>query len=82
MDQETRNLLINAKEEDYYLSNMSPLGVPFNTIRGTSNDEIKDMNISNQKFGSSIRRNFWRLAKSLHQKELARLQKISGYKIE
>lgn len=68
VDQEIRNLLINAKEEDYYLSNMSPLGVPFNTIRGTSNDEIKDMNISNQKFGSSCPKKFLALSKEFTPK--------------
>lgn len=68
VDQETRNLLINAKEEDYYLSNMSPLGVPFNTVRGTSNDEIKDMNISNQKFGSSCPKKFLALSKEFTPK--------------
>ena len=68
VDQETRNLLINAKKEDYYLSNMSPLGVPFNTIRGTSNDEIKDFNISNQKFGSSCPKKFLALSKEFTPK--------------
>ncbi len=68
VDQETKNLLINAKKEDYYLSNMSPLGVPFNTIRGTSNDEIKDMNISNQKFGSSCPKKFLALSKEFTPK--------------
>lgn len=68
VDQETRNLLINAKEEDYYLSNMSPLGVPFNTIRGTSNDEIKDFNILNQKFGSSCPKKFLALSKEFTPK--------------
>lgn len=68
LDQETRNLLTKAKEEDYYLSNMSPLGVPFNTIRGTSNDEIKDMNISNQKFGSSCPKKFLALSKEFTPK--------------
>ena len=68
LDQETRNLLTKAKEEDYYLSNMSPLGVPFNTIRGTSNDEIKDVNISNQKFGSSCPKKFLALSKEFTPK--------------
>ena len=68
MDLETRNLLMKAKEEDYYLSNMSPLGVPFNTIRGTSNDEIKDFNISNQKFGSSCPKKFLALSKEFTPK--------------
>ena len=68
MDLETRNLLMKAKEEDYYLSNMSPLGVPFNTVRGTSNDEIKDFNISNQKFGSSCPKKFLALSKEFTPK--------------
>lgn len=68
LDQETRNLLTKAKEEDYYLSNMSPLGVPFNTIRGTSNDEIKDFNILNQKFGSSCPKKFLALSKEFTPK--------------
>lgn len=68
LDQETRNLLTKAKKEDYYLSNMSPLGVPFNTIRGTSNDEIKDFNISNQKFGSSCPKKFLALSKEFTPK--------------
>lgn len=68
LDQETRNLLRKAKKEDYYLSNMSPLGVPFNTIRGTSNDEIKDFNISNQKFGSSCPKKFLALSKEFTPK--------------
>ena len=68
LDQETRNLLTKAKEEDYYLSNMSPLGVPFNTIRGTSNDEIKELNMSNQKFGSSCPKKFLALSKEFSPK--------------
>lgn len=68
MELETRNLLMKAKEEDYYLSNMSPLGVPFNTVRGTSNYEIKDFNISNQKFGSSCPKKFLALSKEFTPK--------------
>ena len=34
VDVETRKLLADAKEKDLYLSNISPLGVPFNTIKG------------------------------------------------
>ena len=41
VDIETRKLLADAKEEDLYLSNISPLGVPFNTIKGTTNDFLK-----------------------------------------
>jgi len=36
IDKETMNLLAKGKEEDYYFSGLSPLGVPFNSIRGAS----------------------------------------------
>lgn len=36
IDNETMNLLAKGKEEDYYYSGLSPLGVPFNTIKGAS----------------------------------------------
>jgi hypothetical protein len=36
IDTETMNLLAKGKEKDYYYSGLSPLGVPFNSIRGTS----------------------------------------------
>ncbi|MCL2844386.1 MAG: hypothetical protein FWE23_02910 [Chitinivibrionia bacterium] len=42
VDEHTLELLANAKEDDYYLSGISPLGVPFNNIRGNSKDIEKD----------------------------------------
>ena len=36
IDDETLNLLANAKEDDLYYSGLSPLGVPFNTVKGVS----------------------------------------------
>lgn len=44
MDNETRELLINADEEQLYLSNISPLGVPFYNLRGNFQD-IKKHNL-------------------------------------
>jgi len=38
IDTETLNLLKNAKENDYFLSDISPLGVKFNSIKGNSKD--------------------------------------------
>jgi hypothetical protein len=38
VDEETLALLCNAQEEDLFLSNISPLGVPFNTVTGASKD--------------------------------------------
>lgn len=36
VDDYTMDQLLNAKEEDLYLSGISPLGVPFNSIRGNT----------------------------------------------
>jgi len=63
VDQETRNLLINAKEDDFYLSNISPLGVPFNTLRGTTNEFLKQRRIEENKAGSSCPKKFLALSK-------------------
>lgn len=42
VDAETMELLKNAGEDDYYLSGISPLGVPFNNLRGNSKDREKE----------------------------------------
>ncbi|MEO8231765.1 MAG: hypothetical protein ABI638_05760 [Ignavibacteriota bacterium] len=38
VDDDTLNLLINAEKEDLYLSDASPLGVPFNNLRNTGSE--------------------------------------------
>ncbi len=38
LDDDTRHLLINAKEKDTYTSGISPLGVPFNAIKNTASE--------------------------------------------
>ena len=63
VDQETRNLLINANEQDLYLSHISPLGVPFNTLRGTTNEILKQKRIQENKAGSSCPKKFLALSK-------------------
>ncbi len=63
VDQETRNLLMNAKEDDFYLSNISPLGVPFNTLKGTTNEFLKQKRIQENKAGSSCPKKFLALSK-------------------
>ncbi|MBL0736687.1 hypothetical protein JI750_07320 [Flavobacterium sp. GN10] len=63
VDQETRNLLMKAKEDDFYLSNISPLGVPFNTLKGTTNEFLKQKRIHENKAGSSCPKKFLALSK-------------------
>lgn len=39
VDRDTLNQLVSAKQEDYYLSHSSPLGVPFNNFRKSSSEK-------------------------------------------
>jgi hypothetical protein len=63
VDAATRKLLADAKEEDLYLSNISPLGVPFNTIKGMTNDFFKIQRIASGKAGSSCPKKYLALSK-------------------
>ncbi len=52
VDDKTMDLLMEAKEKDLYLSNISPLGVPFNSLRGNTKDIEKLEKIENNRPGS------------------------------
>lgn len=69
VDIETRKLLAAATEKDLYLSNISPLGVPFNTIKGTTNEYYKNKRIVAKKAGSSCPKKYLALSKDYDQKE-------------
>ncbi|MBV8327308.1 hypothetical protein [Chryseobacterium sp.] len=68
VDTETRNLLLHSGEQDFYLSNLSPLGVPFNTVKGTSNEVLKQQKESLGKFGSSCPKKLLALSKEFSPK--------------
>jgi len=53
VDEATRIKLAEATEKDLYLSGISPLGVPFNNLRGNSKDESKRILMEKGKPGSS-----------------------------
>lgn len=55
--------MAKAKEEDLYLSPISPLGIPFNTLRGTTNEALKQKRIQDNKAGSSCPKKFLALSK-------------------
>lgn len=63
VDKETRQLLSKSKEEDFYLSNISPLGIPFNTVKGTTNEFLKQQKVLQNKAGSSCPKKFLALSK-------------------
>lgn len=52
VDPQTLELLSKAGEDDLYLSNISPLGVPFNNIRGNTKDIEKEAYIKNNTPGN------------------------------
>jgi hypothetical protein len=62
VDKATMKQLQDAKEKDLYLSNVSPLGVPFNNLRNSSKDIEKFQKIEEGKPGSPCPRKFLALS--------------------
>ena len=67
VDKDTLEKLANAKEEDLYLSNTSPLGVPFNTLKGNTKDIEKQRLIDKNRPGSSCPSKFVALNKEFKE---------------
>lgn len=53
VDELTLDKLVGATEDDLYTSGISPLGVPFNTLRGNTKDQEKYALIAKNRPGSS-----------------------------
>jgi len=75
VDANTRELLKNAKEDDFYLSHISPLGIPFNTVKGTTNEFWKQKRINENKAGSSCPKGLLALNKELDAKGICTASK-------
>jgi len=58
VDDATINILMDAKEDDLYLSNISPLGVPFNSLKGNTKDIEKMAKVVKGKPGSPCPKEF------------------------
>lgn len=58
VDKETLALLAAAKKEDYYLSNASPMGVPFNNFRKSTSEKQKQERIKKGRPGSPCYKKF------------------------
>lgn len=58
VDAQTLNSLATAVPEDYYLSNASPLGVPFNNFRKSSAEVLRKSRIDKGKPGSPCLKKF------------------------
>ena len=62
VDKKTLKQLQEATEDDLYLSNISPLGVPFNSLKNSSKDIERFQKIEEGKPGSSCPRKFLALS--------------------
>ncbi len=58
VDRTTRNLLEDATSEDLFLSEVSPLGVPFNNVKNTGSEQKRDERIEKDKPGSPCPKGF------------------------
>ncbi|MCP9770626.1 hypothetical protein EGI22_22185 [Lacihabitans sp. LS3-19] len=58
VDNEALSLLVDAKKEDYYLSDASPLGVPFNNVRNTSSELLIQTRMDKNRPGSPCYKKF------------------------
>ncbi|MEN8139390.1 MAG: hypothetical protein ABFR62_13270 [Bacteroidota bacterium] len=70
IDDETLDQLSDAKENDLYLSGISPLGVPFNSLRGNTKDIEKADLIMQGKPGSLCPKEFVKLNTEFGDKAL------------
>ena len=75
VDEETRALLAKSRESDFYLSHISPLGIPFNTVKGTSNEQLKQQRIQDNKAGSSCPKKLLALGKEYDPKGMCTASK-------
>lgn len=75
VDAETRHLLAKSGKDDFYLSHISPLGIPFNTVKGTSNEALKQKRILENKAGSPCPKKLLALSKEFSDKGICTASK-------
>jgi hypothetical protein len=90
VDDETLKLLMTAKKEDLYLSDASPLGVPFNNLRNTGSERWTKQRAEIGKPGSPCPKGFLKsdtqftdkpICTASHQFQKAKVQEISAMAI-
>lgn len=64
VDEDLLNRLVNAREEDVYLSDSSPLGVPFWNLRNSPSEEARRERIVQGKPGTACPKGFLRMDRS------------------
>jgi hypothetical protein len=70
VDKATLKKLIEAKENDLYLSGISPLGVPFNNLRGNTKDAEKEKFMAIGRPGSSCPKKYLAFDKQFSEEGL------------
>lgn len=70
IDEPTMNKLIGAEEEDLFLSDISPLGIPFNSLRGNTKDIEKLSRIEKGRPGSNCPKQFAALNNEFSEKTM------------
>ncbi|MGB5553221.1 MAG: hypothetical protein WBM83_01090, partial [Flavobacteriaceae bacterium] len=70
VDRDTLLQLVKAEEDDLYLSNISPLGIPFHSLKGNTKDVEKAKRIAEGKPGSPCPKKFVALNKDFKEKGL------------
>jgi hypothetical protein len=70
IDNDTMDRLALAGEEDLYLSDISPLGVPFYNLRGNTKDAEKEQYIKEGKPGSKCTKHYCSLNKEFGEKPI------------
>lgn len=58
VDEPSLQILANAKPEDYYVSDASPLGVPLNNVRGTTAEKLIETRLTKKRPGSPCYQKF------------------------
>ncbi len=70
VDPHTLALLSEAKEKDLYLSDISPLGVPFNSLKGNTKDQEKEALVKKGQPGSPCLKKYASLSKEFTKKAI------------
>jgi hypothetical protein len=70
VDTETLEMLKAAREKDLYLSNISPLGVPFNSLRNATKDLFQRSLINKGKPGSSCPKEYLKSNREFTEKSI------------
>lgn len=70
IDADTISKLGKAGEEDLYLSDISPLGIPFNSLRGNTKDQEKEEKIKANKPGSKCTKHYCALSTEFSRRPL------------